>query len=121
MKTIFTDVVTPNKNVSNTTKNFILMFWLGMTFILWTFSGSRLLPSMIDIVGAFKTLFLQKNLLLELLTSTFFCLKAMLYAILISFIVAYLSVLPVFRPMCAFVAKARFLSTAGLTFIVSEI
>jgi len=115
------DAFTPNKNLGATSKNSIFGFWIISTLLLWVLSGSHLLPSPLDIAKALKMMIVDKNFIGELLTSTTFCMKAMGYAIVVSFFVAYLSVLPVFRPICAFVAKARFLSTAGLTFFVGEI
>jgi len=115
------DAFTPNKNLGATSKNSIFGFWIISTLLLWVLSGSHLLPSPLDIAKALKMMIVDKNFIGELLTSTTFCMKAMGYAIVVSFFVAYLSVLPAFRPICAFVAKARFLSTAGLTFFVGEI
>jgi NitT/TauT family transport system permease protein len=121
LKQIAIDAFTPNKQLGGATKNSIFAFWICATMLLWFLSGSKLLPSPIDILKALKMMIVDKNFIGELITSTSFCMKAMFYAIIISFIVAYLSVLPIFRPICAFVAKARFLSTAGLTFFVGEI
>jgi NitT/TauT family transport system permease protein len=121
MKQLITDWFTPNKHIRGTSRNSVLTFWLITTGLLWCFSGSHLLPSPLDILSALKNMIINKNFIGELLTSTFFCMKAMFYAIIVSFVVAYLSVLPFFRPLCAFVAKARFLSTAGLTFFIGEI
>jgi NitT/TauT family transport system permease protein len=118
---ILMDAITPNKQVGSIAKNSIVGFWLGATLLLWIFSGSRLLPSPLDILTALKMMITEKNFIGELLISITFCMKAMGYAIVFAFITAYLSVLPIFRPICAFVAKARFLSTAGLTFFVGEI
>jgi len=115
------DVTTPNKTIGGSSKNSIFAFWICSTMLLWFLTGSKLLPSPMDILTALKMMIVDKNFIGELLTSTTFCMKAMGYAIVVSFIVAYLSVLPIFRPICAFVAKARFLSTAGLTFFVGEI
>lgn len=121
MKQIIIDAFTPNKKLGVGTRNTILTFWVCATLLLWFFSGSHLLPSPFEILEALKRMVVDKNFIGELLTSTSFCMKAMFYAICVSFVVAYLSVLPIFRPICAFVAKARFLSTAGLTFFVGEI
>jgi NitT/TauT family transport system permease protein len=121
LKQVAIDAFTPNKQLGAGSKNSIFAFWICATMLLWFFSGSHLLPSPIDILKALKMMIVDKNFIGELITSTSFCMKAMFYAIIISFVVAYLSVLPIFRPICAFVAKARFLSTAGLTFFVGEI
>lgn len=121
MKSIAIDSFTPNKNVTLGIQNSILTFWIVATMLLWVFAGSHLLPSIFDILGAFQHLFLQKNFAFHLIVSTMFCLKALGWAVVVSFILAYASVLPFFRPLCAFVAKARFLSTAGLTFLAGEI
>ena len=121
IKQIAIDAFTPNKTLGSSTQNSILTFWICSTMLLWFLSGSHLLPSPLEILAALKRMIVDKNFIGELIKSTSFCMKAMFYAIIISFFVAYLSVLPIFRPICAFVAKARFLSTAGLTFFVGEI
>ena len=121
MKKRILDILTPNKTLSSNSKASIVVFWIITTVLLWMFLGAKLLPSPVEIVSALKHLIVDKNFTGELLTSTTFCMTAMGYAVLFSFIIAYLSVLPIFRPLCAFVAKARFLSTAGLTFFIGEI
>ena len=121
MKDILINIITPNKKIAGTSKNTILMIWIFSIFFFWFFSGSKLLPTPFEILKALKNIIYQKHFIGELLTSLFFCVKAMGWACLVSFFFAYLSVIPLFRPMCAFLAKARFLSTAGLTFFVGEI
>jgi NitT/TauT family transport system permease protein len=121
MKQIVIDAFTPNKKLGTGTKNSVLTFWICSVMLLWFISGSSYLPSPLEILKALKTMIVDKNFVGELLISTSFCMRSMGYAIMVSFVVAYLSVIPAFRPICAFVAKARFLSTAGLTFFVGEI
>lgn len=111
----------PNKTLDKKSTSTILVFWICLILGIWIFLGSKLLPSPNEILSALKSLIDDKNFTGELLNSTSFCMHAMFDAIIICFFIAYLSVLPFFRPICAFIAKARFLSTAGLTFFVGEI
>lgn len=56
-----------------------------------------------------------------MLTSLTLCVKAMFYASVISLILAYSSVIPIFKPLTTVLSKARFLSTAGLTLLFAQI
>ncbi len=120
MKQHIKDSVTPNKTIGNTTSIMILTFWCIFTLLIWFSSDSKIFPNPINIGIALMDLITKNDFIRELISSTMFCLKAMFYAVVVSFIFAYLSVIPLFRPICAFVAKARFLSTAGLTFLMAE-
>jgi ABC-type nitrate/sulfonate/bicarbonate transport system permease component len=119
------DIFTPNKKVSDNTGLTIALIWLIGTIIFWFFSGHRLVPSPFDIATALKTLVTNKvqthNIVPQLMISTTLCLKALFYSILVSFGFAVLSVFPIFKPLANISGKARFLSTAGLTFIFAQI
>jgi NitT/TauT family transport system permease protein len=114
------DYITPNKNLSSSSKGRLLIFWISTTFLIWTFSGSKIFPGPKEIWTAWSTL-LHQGFLHDLMTSTAFCLKAMAYASIISLFIAYLSVIPLVRTPIEFIAKARFLSTAGLSFLFMEL
>lgn len=88
--------------------------------IYWTFSHTQLLPSLPNIWEATKGLF-ANGFLGELLSSIWLCAKGMFWATIISLVIAYLAVMPFFRPFTAFVGKARFMTTIGLTFLFALI
>lgn len=112
-------VFTPNKSIDTNSKSAVIAFWLVSMLFLWVYSGSRLIPGPLSILKAWQSLF-ENGFGRDLITSTWFCIKAMGYAAVISLFLAYLSVLPFFRPVSSFIGKTRFLSTAGLTFLFME-
>lgn len=114
-------LITPNKSVNTQTTALLVLIWIVGTFLFWSFSDHKFLPTPHAIAVATKNLFVKHELLTHLVTSTVLCLKAIFYSVVVSLFVALLSVLPVFRPFTNITGKARFLSTVGLTFIFAEI
>ncbi len=113
-------IITPNKSVNGQTTLLLILIWAIGTLSYWSFSGGKFLPSPIEIIHATKNLIVGQELLSHLTISTWLCIKAIFYAVVISLGIALLSVLPVFRPFTNVAGKARFLSTVGLTFIFAE-
>ena len=87
-----------------------------MTIMLWI-SAPSIIPAPQRIISATWNLIIEQGLLRDMITSLTFCIKAMIYASIISLVLAYSSVIPIFKPLTTILSKARFLSTAGLTFI----
>lgn len=117
----FTDIVTPNKIISQRNRNIVVVAWVLVTLQYWMLTDSKFFPKPGDILASAADLIQNHGLIRELLVSTSTCFKSMGYAILISLVLAYLSVLPLFRPAVAFVGKNRFLTTIGLTVLFSQI
>lgn len=116
-----TEAFIPNKVLEHRSSITILFLWIITTFLFWNFSEHSLISRPFDILVSAKELITKHYFLTDLLISTSLCIKAMAYAIAISYSIALLSVLPFFRWFTAFVAKARFLSTVGLTFIFAQL
>jgi ABC-type nitrate/sulfonate/bicarbonate transport system permease component len=121
MKEQIAQAFLPNRILPNKNTIVILIAWIAMTFLYWNFSGTSLLSKPFDILSSANTLITEHYFLTDLLISTGLCIKAMFYAILISYGISLLFVLPAFRPFVTFVSKARFLSTVGLTFIFAQV
>lgn len=121
IKKFIKDAFTPNKSLDSNRRAIIVTIWLIVTFGYWLFTDSTFVPSPGDIIGAAGKLFSENGLTGALLSSIWLCGKAMFWAIVISLIIAYLSVLPFFRPFTAFVGKTRFMTTIGLTFLFALI
>lgn len=118
---VIKDIFTPNKSLSSNTTLIILFIWILGTLVLWHFNGGKYFPSPVDIVVAAKKLIVHDGFLSHLLISTVLCVKAIFFAVVVSLMIALLSVLPAFRPFTNVISKARFLSTVGLTFIFAEL
>jgi ABC-type nitrate/sulfonate/bicarbonate transport system permease component len=121
MKEQVTSAFIPNRILEYKSTMMILFAWIVMTFVFWNFSNTSLLSKPFDILSSAKSLIGEHYFLTDLLISTGLCIKAMFYAIAISYSISLLFVLPAFRPFVTFVSKARFLSTVGLTFIFAQV
>jgi NitT/TauT family transport system permease protein len=111
----------PNRNVDYNISMMILVFWIVSVLSFWIFSEHHLLPTPVEIITAAKRLAVQRAFVQELMTSAFVCIKAMFYSIGISLSIAMISTLAFFRPMANFVAKNRFLTAVGLSFLFSQV
>lgn len=113
------DLITPNKSIQSAST--ITIIWIVGTLLLWMFSGSKVFPGPQAILLAGKDLIIKHEFFTHLLISTSLCIKAIAYSIIISLIIALMSVIPLMRPFTSISSKARFLSTVGLTFIFAQI
>lgn len=112
-----TDLFSPNKTID---KNTYLMMTLSQIIIVvsyWIFLTPDLIPKPLDILVAWKNLASNGGLIQEMYTSTKLCFNALLVAVLVSATIAYLTVLPFFRPMGFVASKMRFLPMVGLSFV----
>jgi NitT/TauT family transport system permease protein len=115
------DLITPHKATSRHTSLMILIVWLAGTLLLWTNNSSPVVPSPSAILKAAVNLLTTHSFFTHLLISTTLCLKAIAYSVVISLVIAVMSVLPIFKPFTNLSSKTRFLSTVGLTFIFAEL
>lgn len=110
------DVFTPNKTISKSALRILVGTQLAFFLVVWALSPFVFLPKPIEVVHAFGFLWTQEGLGGELITSFSLNLEALCIGTIVSLALAYLSVLPFFRPVVAFIGKLRFLSLAGLSF-----
>lgn len=90
--------------------------WIAATVLLWYATSSAIVPKPHRILGGIVTLF-SNGFARDLMASLAFTFKAMSVAIAISFFLAFLYLIPAFRPLMRVVCKSRFLSTAGFTVV----
>lgn len=113
--------ITPNQNLSSGESSIVIFGWIALVFLMWDFTNSTLFPAPMEVFKALGDLIVNKGVFGEFLKSILLCLKAMGYAVLVSLLLCYLSVIPLFRPICTLATKFRFLPTAGLTFLFLKI
>lgn len=111
----FLSIFSPNKVLSKSTGTLLVVAQIVLFFILWCYSNFVFLPTPVEIVHSFDELW-KEGMGIELITSFYLNLQAIGFALLASLGLAYLSVIPFFRPIVSFFGKLRFLSLAGLTF-----
>lgn len=85
--------------------------------IVWITSPFKVLPRPGEVFNALNTLWNRQGLGQELLVSLGLNIKALLISSALSISLAYLTVLPFFRPIVAAIGKGRFLSMAGFTLV----
>ncbi|MEY4905795.1 MAG: hypothetical protein RLZZ292_3610 [Bacteroidota bacterium] len=108
---------TPNSRNAPSTILIMVVVQLVVLFGVWSFSSFELLPKPLAILQALKGLVANQNLLYELWSSTALCLKSLLFATLISMIIAYSTVIPFFKPFGFLISKFRFWTLVGLSFV----
>jgi|ERR1035437_40091 NitT/TauT family transport system permease protein len=121
LNNIIKDVFTPNKSIDAKLKDGVYVFWILLIIATWFFSGSQYIPTPGQVFDSGKELIVKYQFFNDLLISTTLCFKAIIYASIISLFIAYLSVIPFFKPICYLVGKMRFLTTAGLTFLFAQL
>jgi len=84
--------------------------------LVWATSSYVFLPKPMDVLRAFTDLWSHEGLGQELIISFLLNIQAIAWAALISLGLAYLTVVPFFRPIVLALSKGRFLSMVGLTF-----
>ena len=113
----FLNIFLPNRAVSRSTMLTLILIEAAIALAVWVLSPFKVLPRPGEVLHALQNLWLKQGLGQELFTSFELNLTALAIAALLSTLLAYLTVLPVFRPLVVAVSKGRFLSLAGFTFI----
>jgi NitT/TauT family transport system permease protein len=106
----------PNQWVPQRTYLTMAAAWAAVVFLLWLFAAG-IFPSPAAVGRELSALTATQGLLGELLTSLTLFAESLGLAVLISFTLAYLSVVPAIRPIVTALTKARFLSLVGFTFV----
>ncbi len=115
------DAFLPNRILSPGAMQIIIWAEVALALLLWLRSPFKVLPRPDEVLHALRDLWMTQGLGPELLTSVKLNLEALAWSTVISLGLAYLSVVPVFRPLVAAVSKGRFLSIVGFTFIFTLI
>lgn len=118
---MYKKLLTPNSTLTSGQSSILVFCWIGFIFLMWDFTNSTLFPAPTEVFKALVDLVLNKGVFGEFLKSILLCLKAMGYAILVSLLLCYLSVMPLFQPISLLATKLRFLPSAGLTFLFLKI
>jgi len=109
------NVLLPNRVISKQTLRWVIGFQLLMLFFIWFFSPTVFLPKPKEVFQALSEMWME-GLGGELITSFYLNLQAIALSSILSLMLAYLTVVPFFRPIVTLLSKLRFLSMVGLTF-----
>jgi NitT/TauT family transport system permease protein len=113
--------VSPNRVLPSAAMRLIVLAQLAAALAFWWMSPLEVLPNPVEVATALRTLWFEQGLGRELWTSFTTNLEALGLTLVISLVLSYLTVVPLFRPIAAAVAKGRFLGLIGLTFIFTLI
>ncbi len=115
------DAFLPNRVLSPGAMQVIVWAEVALALLVWLRSPFKVLPRPDEVLHALRGLWMTQGLGPELMTSVRLNLEALAWGTVLSLGLAYLSVVPVFRPVVAAVSKGRFLSIVGFTFIFTLI
>jgi NitT/TauT family transport system permease protein len=107
----------PNKVISRGALNIIIGIQIAIFVVIWINSPFKVLPRPGEVLTSLNGLWFQQGLGVELLTSIKLNVEALAISATISILLAYLTVLPFFRPIVHVIAKGRFLSMVGFSLI----
>jgi sulfonate transport system permease protein len=88
-----------------------------VALLAWQIGGGGLIPCPFKVLEAFGQLLTTRLFVDNLLTSFLLTGQALLYAVLITLLFGYTSVIPFFQPAAQFIVKCRYLTLTGLIFI----
>jgi NitT/TauT family transport system permease protein len=109
-------IFTPNKVISPTTFRLILLGEAVIFLVIWLTSTLKVLPQPGEVFSALGALW-RGGIGAELFTSFGLFLQSLGLATVLSLGLAYLTVLPVFRPLALVISRGRFLSLVGFSVV----
>lgn len=109
--------VSPNRVLPSAAMRLIILAQLAVALAFWWSSPLEVLPNPVEVAVALRTLWFDQGLGRELWTSFTTNLQALFLTLVISLVLSYLTVVPIFRPIADAVAKGRFLGLIGLSFV----
>lgn len=113
-------IITPNRVVNKKVMAILIIFWVVGLLLAWSANPSEIIPGPIDVFKAFGDLY-QDGIMQHLLVSLMLSLKAIMIGALISMVLAYSTVLSIFKPLVVLISKFRFISLVGLGYIFTRL
>lgn len=111
----------PNRKLSAVSVQILIATQVAIAFAIWWQSPFVVLPRPEEVFRALGELWMKEGLGQELIASLTLNLEALLWTVLLSLGLSYLTVLPAIRPLALALSKGRFLGLIGLTFIFTLI
>ena len=112
---------TPFENISKTQKTIILVSWIVFLIALWfivTSGTKHLFPSPSQVFAGFSQLY-NEGLVYHIFQSLKLCFVSIIMAVFFALLFAYLSPIPLLKPLADFVTKLRFLPFTGLSYFIT--
>lgn len=113
-------IICPNTKVTPTVWWLVVAGWLALSLGYWGVFRPEIFPSPLEVLQAIPYLLMEEGLLDQLTSSMAINLQALFYSTIISLGLAYLSTLPVAKPLVAAIQKFRFVSPAIFFFVFAH-
>lgn len=110
------NIFKPNQNIPKATMSYVVAFQICLALLLWITIPMGVIPKPEEVITSFNQLW-SEGLAVEIKTSLFLCIEAMIVTSIISLFISYITVVPFFRPIAEFISKGRYLGLVGLTFV----
>ncbi|MBI2483357.1 nitrate ABC transporter permease [Candidatus Uhrbacteria bacterium] len=107
----------PNRTLSARVMFLFAIAWAVSGCLIWIASPFAVLPGPGAVLRAFGYLWMHQGMSRELWASFSLSVQAVAIAFGCSLLIAYATVLPIFRPFTAVVSKLRFLGLIGISFV----
>src|ERR1035437_2403232 len=92
------DLFTPNKTIGKRDISIMVSGQIILVLLFWCYSTTALIPKPLGILIAWKNMAMNGGLIQDLYISTKLCFHALLISVISSAVIAYLTVLPFFKP-----------------------
>lgn len=119
-KNTFRNLTTPFGEIGSTTSTFIILGWTLLVLGFWYVStkGDHIFPSIGQVLEGFGSLY-QRGMVEHLFKSIFLCIQSILLGALVSMIIAFLSPVPILKPIATFFSRMRYLPLAGIAYFIT--
>ena len=107
----------PYSPFANARLRLLILLQVALAVLVWCWSGSRSVPSPLEVSRAWLTLVQSQGLLIELWHSATVLLQALLLSSALSLVIVAAGTAPLFAPLARLVSVLRFLGFAGLTYL----
>lgn len=115
-------IFTPFRTLSGSTKTIIVSIWIVLLFALWFTSASigttNLFPTPTQVFKGLIDVW-NEGLITHLASSLSLCFQAILYSVLFSMLLAYLTPIAAYKALGTFASKLRYLPPTGIAFYVT--
>lgn len=112
----------PFQEVTKSTTNMIQLGWLILIASIWAISScvgtTHLFPTMTQVFTGLSDSW-KEGLMVEIMSTLALFGKALLYSVIISLTICYLSPLPILKPVSNIISKLRYLPLTGLSFYIA--
>lgn len=112
----------PFEQISHTNKTIITLSWILCLFTLWFIigigDGTHLVPTMSQVFHGFISLY-NEGLVVHIFSSLALCFKSVIYAVIVSLIIAYTFPIPILKPISILFSKLRYLPLTGISFYIT--